>query len=95
MPPVRKINASEQEDTGRPAGHIEGVLLAHGYAHGVWRYTRKGRGLVVQVRPFTPLPLYVQSRLEPLAQQVADFFSLSLLDLQIAQPGAGPFAIGG
>ncbi|MCC6170186.1 MAG: AlkZ family DNA glycosylase, partial [Caldilineaceae bacterium] len=43
----------------RPAGHIEGIVLAHGRGLGTWRYDRKGKGLAIQVTPFAPLPGYV------------------------------------
>jgi hypothetical protein len=67
----------------RPAGHIEGILLAHGRGLGVWRYDRKGKGLIVKVTPFAPLPAYVAARLPVLAAEVAKFFAAPLLDLQV------------
>jgi hypothetical protein len=70
----------------RPAGHIEGIVLAHGRGAGVWRYDRTGKGLVVRVTPFAPLPAYVAARLPDLATQVAAFFALPLAELVIAPP---------
>lgn len=69
----------------RPAGHIEGIVLAHGRGLGTWRYDRKGKGLAIQVTPFAPLPAYVAQQIPALAEQVAAFFDLPLSDLQIGQ----------
>ncbi|RIK58280.1 MAG: winged helix DNA-binding domain-containing protein [Chloroflexi bacterium] len=69
----------------RPAGHIEGIVLAHGRGLGTWRYDRKGKGLAIQVTPFAPLPAYVAQQIPALAEQVAAFFGLPLSDLQIGQ----------
>ncbi len=67
----------------RPAGHIEGIVLAHGRSLGTWRYDRKGKGLTIQVTPFAPLPGYVADQITPLAEKVAAFFDLPLIDLQL------------
>ncbi len=67
----------------RPAGHIEGILLAHGCGAGIWRYERQSRGLVIQVRPFAPLPAYVAQQLPHLAAGVATFFGQPLVDLTV------------
>jgi hypothetical protein len=69
----------------RPAGHIEGIVLAHGRGVGVWRYDRKGKGLVVTVTPFAPLPAYVTAQLPSLAEQVAGFLGLPLVGLEFRQ----------
>ncbi len=69
----------------RPAGHIEGIVLAHGRGLGTWRYDRKGKGLAIQVNPFTPLPGYVAEQITPLAEQVAAFFDLPLTELGIGE----------
>ena len=69
----------------RPAGHIEGIVLAHGRGVGVWRYTRKASGLAINVSYFRRLPAYVRRRLKPLAKDVAAFFDLPLTDLTIAK----------
>lgn len=69
----------------RPAGHIEGIVLAHGRGLGTWRYDRQGKGLAIQVNPFAPPPQYVEQQIAPLAEQVAAFFDLPLTDLKIGQ----------
>jgi hypothetical protein len=66
----------------RPAGHIEGIVLAHGRGVGTWRYDRQGSGLAITVRPFAPLPAYVAGQIPDLAEQVAGFFSVPLSDLR-------------
>lgn len=65
----------------RPAGHIEGIVVVRGQAAGTWRYDRKGKGLIITVNPFKPLPKYVLKQVEKRAKQVADFFHLPLTDL--------------
>lgn len=69
----------------RPAGHIEGIVLAHGRGVATWRYDRKGKGMAIQVNPFAPLPAYVAQQIPALAEQVAAFFDLPLSDLQVGQ----------
>lgn len=68
----------------RPAGHIEGIVLAHGRAVGTWRYDRKGSGIVVTVNPFKPLPAYVRRGVERQATGVAAYFAKPLADLRYA-----------
>jgi hypothetical protein len=70
----------------RPAGHIEGIVLAHGRAVATWRYDRKGRGLAITVKPFKKLPRYVQRAVEQHAPQIAAFFALPLLDINFQTP---------
>ncbi|MCC6454312.1 MAG: AlkZ family DNA glycosylase [Caldilineaceae bacterium] len=67
----------------RPAGHIEGIVVARGQAVATWRYDRKGGGLIIQVNPFKPLPKYVMKQVEKQANQVAAFFHLPLVDLVV------------
>jgi hypothetical protein len=70
----------------RPAGHIEGIVLAHGRAAATWRYDRKGRGLVITVAPFKKLPRSVQRAVEQRAPQIALFFGAPLLDISFKTP---------
>jgi hypothetical protein len=74
-------DAANYKRIWRPAGHIEGIVLAHGRAVATWRYDRKGQGLVITVSPFGALPRYAQQAIETLAPQVASFFALPLVDL--------------
>jgi hypothetical protein len=67
----------------RPAGHIEGIVLAHGQAVATWRYDRKGRGLLITVAPFKKLPCYVRRAIDKTAPQIAGFFALPLAGLVI------------
>lgn len=62
----------------RPAGHIEGTILAGGRAVATWRYERRPGGLDVLVTPFKPLPARVRNVVERRAAQVAAFFGLPL-----------------
>lgn len=65
----------------RPAAHIEATLLEHGRIRGTWRYDRKGKGLLITMSPFAPLPEHVRHAVEQHAQAIAAFFGLSLTDL--------------
>ena len=67
----------------RPAGHIEGIVVVRGQAAGTWRYDRKGKGLIITVNRFKPLPNYVMKQVEKRARQIAVFFDLRLMDLII------------
>ena len=68
----------------RPAGHIEGIVLARGRAAGTWRYDRKGSGIAVTVNAFRPFPAYVRAAVERHAAGVAAYFGKPLADLRIA-----------
>lgn len=67
----------------RPAGHIEGVVLAGGRAHATWRYERKSSGLAVTVFPFRRLPSKLQSKLEARAKRVATYCGLPLAQFEV------------
>ena len=69
----------------RPAGHIEGVVLAHGRAVATWRYDRIGAGsLAVRVFPFRwPLAAWIGKEARRQARGVARFFGLRLASVRI------------
>jgi hypothetical protein len=69
----------------RPAGHIEGIVLAHGRAVATWRYDRTGTGIAVTVAPFRALPAHVHTAVVSHAQGVADFFGLPLVEMRIGE----------
>lgn len=73
----------------RPAGHVEGTVLAEGRIAGTWRYDRAGKGLTVTVAPFAPLPAPVQAAVEREAAGIAAFFELPLTALTVLASGAG------
>lgn len=68
----------------RPAGHIEGIVLARGRAAGTWRYDRKGSTIAVTVHPFKPFPAYVRNAVERQAAGVSAYFGKPLADLSYA-----------
>ncbi len=72
---------SHYKQVWRIAGHIEGTLLEHGRIAGVWRYSRRGRGLAIDLTAFAPLPAHVQAAVEESALEIARFFDLELADL--------------
>ena len=69
----------------RPAGHIEGTVLAHGRAVATWRYDRMGAGqLAIRVFPFRPpLARHVGKEVRRQAREVARFFGLKLAEVRI------------
>jgi hypothetical protein len=67
----------------RPAGHIEGVILVDGQAAATWRYERKGRGLAILVQPFRKLNQRVQKQIGRKSAEIANFFSLPLMKVEI------------
>jgi hypothetical protein len=79
------VPAAYYKEVWRPAGHIEGIVMAHGQAVATWRYARKGRSLDIQVKPFGRLPRGVKGAVEKRAQGVADFFGLTLGDVNFAR----------
>ncbi|MCC9075824.1 winged helix DNA-binding domain-containing protein [Litorilinea aerophila] len=81
--------AQDYKKIWRPAGHIEGIVLAHGRAQATWRYDRKAAGLHIRVEPFHPLPRHVSGAIPRLAQAVADFFDLPLAELTLAPSHRG------
>lgn len=81
------VPAAHYNAVWRPAGHIEGVVLAHGQAVATWRYARKGRSLDIQVKPFGRLPRGVKGAVKKRAQGVADFFGLTLGDVNFERVG--------
>lgn len=65
------------------SGHINGVVLFRGRAVAIWRYDRKGKGILITVSPFRPLPRSVTTRLMRLAEGVARYFASPLEDLVV------------
>lgn len=76
-------DAEHYKRVWRPAGHIEGIVLAHGRAVATWRYDRTGSGISVVVAPFRALPAHVHTAVVSQAQGVADFFGLPLVEMRI------------
>jgi hypothetical protein len=77
------VPAAHHKAVFRPAGHIEGIVTVRGQAAAVWRYDRKGSGLIITVNSFKPLPKYVLRQVEKRAKQVAAFFGGPLIDLVV------------
>jgi hypothetical protein len=57
----------------RPQGWMSPVLLVNGRMDGVWRHTRKGRRLLVEVEPFGTVPAWARTVIEAEAERLADF----------------------
>ena len=81
-------DATYYKQIWRPAGHIEGIVLAHGCAVATWRYDRKGSGLVITVAPFQRLPRYVKKTISKTAPQIAGFFGVPLVELVVGKENA-------
>ena len=63
----------------RPQGWFSPVLLVNGRMAGVWKHTRKGRRLLVQLEPFGRLPVWAREELEGDARRLADFYDCELV----------------
>ena len=53
----------------RPQGWFSPVLLVNGRMVGVWKHTRKGRRLLVELEPFGRLPAWARGQLESEAER--------------------------
>lgn len=66
----------------RAQGWISPVLLVNGRMAGVWKHTRKGRRLVVQIDPFDSLPAWAHTQIGAEAERLASFLD-GELQLQV------------
>jgi hypothetical protein len=57
----------------RQQGWVSPVILVNGRIAGVWRHTRTGRRLAVELEPFEPLPTSAQRQLASEARRLATF----------------------
>lgn len=57
----------------RPQGWISPVVLVNGRMAGVWRHTRKGRRLEVEIEPFGRFPAWARAQLEAETKRLATF----------------------
>jgi uncharacterized protein YcaQ len=71
----------------RPQGWFSPVLLVSGRMVGVWKHTRKGRRLLVELEPFGRLPAWARAQLESEAERLAEFLGCDALEVQ-ARRGA-------
>jgi hypothetical protein len=62
----------------RPQGWFSPVLLVNGKMVGVWKHTRKGRRLVVELEPFGRLARRARAQLESEAERLAAFLDCKL-----------------
>jgi hypothetical protein len=62
----------------RPQGWISPVLLVNGRMAGVWKHARKGRRLLVDIDPFSPLPAWARRQLTAEADRLAAFLECRL-----------------
>ncbi len=62
----------------RPQGWLSPVLLVDGRIAGVWRHTRKGRRVLVELEPFGRLPRWARAQLEDEAARLAAFLDCDL-----------------
>ncbi len=66
----------------RPQGWLSPVLLVNGRMVGVWRHTRKGRRLLVELEPFGRLPAWARAQLEAEAERLAGFLDCVLTSFE-------------
>jgi hypothetical protein len=71
----------------RPQGWFSPVLLVNGTMAGVWKHTRKGGRLLVELEPFGRLPAWARAQLESEAERLAEFLG-GQLELTARTPGS-------
>ena len=62
----------------RAQGWISPVVLVNGRISGVWKHTRKGRRVVVEIEPFVRLQKWARAQIEAEAERLADFLDAEL-----------------
>jgi hypothetical protein len=62
----------------RRQGWVSPVILVNGRVAGVWRDTRKGRRLTVELEPFEPLTAWANRQLAAGTRRLADFLECEL-----------------
>lgn len=67
----------------RQQGWVSPVILVNGRIAGVWRHTRTGRRLALELEPFEPLPTWAQRQLASEARRLAKFLDC---ELSVQQP---------
>jgi hypothetical protein len=68
----------------RPQGWVSPVVLVNGRAQAVWKHTRKGDRLRVEVEAFQPLPPPITSRIHEEAHELGRFLGTADVDIQIS-----------
>ena len=63
----------------RLQGWISATLLVDGRIVGVWKHTRKGRRLQLELEPFETLPAWARGQLEAEAERLAAFLGGELM----------------
>jgi hypothetical protein len=67
------LEPKRKERVYRPQGWISPVVLVNGRTVGIWKHTRKGRRLQVQIEPFGRLPAWARAQLEGETERLAAF----------------------
>ena len=65
----------------RPQGWFSPVLLLNGRMVGIWKHTRKGPRLLVELEPFARLPPWARTQFESEAERLAEFLGCESLQL--------------
>jgi hypothetical protein len=76
------IDSRHRARVYRPQGWFSPVVLVNGRMVGVWKHTRKGRRLFVELEPFGRLPAWARTQLEAEADRLAAFLD-GQLDLRV------------
>jgi hypothetical protein len=72
------VPAEHYSKVWRPAGHIEGIVLAHGEVLGTWRYHKQARQLHIDVQPWRTFHKAEQQALHQQAEGIAHFWGASV-----------------
>jgi winged helix DNA-binding protein len=81
-PPM--VTPQDQARVFRPQGWTSPVMLVNGQVHGIWRHTRKGRTLAVELEPFRKLPHWAAGQLEAESQRLAVFLKCDRAQIRTA-----------
>ncbi len=80
------LDPSNEARIYRNQGWISPVVLVNGRMDGVWKHTRRGRRLLIEIEPFVQLPRWAKDQLETEAERMAMFYDCGL-DLAWRPPG--------
>lgn len=62
----------------RPQGWVSPVLLVNGQVAGVWKHTRRGSRVMVEIEPFGRLPAWARKQLKAETERLAEFLGHEL-----------------
>jgi hypothetical protein len=77
------VDAGDIKRVWRPGGHIEAVILNGGRVVGTWRYARRAKGLLFDVKPFRPISQRFRREVTKGAKAIADFLEEDVVGIEV------------